>query len=395
MQRKFITYTVGRSKTLDDLKFVNTTTWFRGHGQIYLINHVKMCYYLQFADVQVQPFGSIVTGLGIKTSDIDCYIQLPPNYHQINAVKWAKKILQRHYPKFSQLIAITTAKVPIVKFLHEPTGFNCDVNFSSSNGVRNSKLVAFLLSLDSRAMPLAIIIKYWGKRFNLTGTNLMANYTLTLMVIFYLQGKSVLPSVEELQRDTECFWVDNWNTAFSDGCEYVSDNSESLYMLLGGFFDYYYNFDYAQDLISPYLGRPVKKEEIKHVNMLPPSYKLYQQNVLTKRCDVIRCDVSMCVQDPFQHSRNCSVAVFPRLFKKIHAYFGLASKTFHENSSDRFLQELFSASIPQLLGQPKQKAKLKKINKNRMNKNRWKPREYFIQMDRHKFGHQIHDKVMR
>ncbi|CAH2080289.1 unnamed protein product, partial [Iphiclides podalirius] len=61
---------------------------------------------------QVHAFGSVVTGLGIKSSDVDCYISLPPwlqNPGDTYVTK-AKATLRRRPDIFTELFAITGAK---------------------------------------------------------------------------------------------------------------------------------------------------------------------------------------------------------------------------------------------------------------------------------------------
>jgi len=47
--------------------------------------------------------------------------------------------------EFSELRIITETRVPIVRFLHKPTNFKCDLNFRSGIGVLNSELVKYEL----------------------------------------------------------------------------------------------------------------------------------------------------------------------------------------------------------------------------------------------------------
>ncbi|XP_063365210.1 speckle targeted PIP5K1A-regulated poly(A) polymerase-like [Cydia amplana] len=295
----------------------------------------------QWPGCEVIPFGSVVTGMGIKTSDVDCYVHIPVWYRMAgdNLVITARNILRRRANIFAQLLAIAQAKVPIVKFLHTPTRTNCDLSFKSPSGVRNSKLICYLLHSDRRALDLAILVKYWSKAHNLTGTNLMPNYALTLLVIFYLQHIEILPPVCDLQKLVPCDYVDNWNTAFEER-EHRSNNEWSLLQILGGFFSYYSGYDFENSIVSPFLGYPIVRECFKKLSDVPEEFDLYKDLYRNGMCQPLKSDTPMCVQDPFDHSRNCTVGVFFKLSRRVCSYVKLAATLYESKSGEEFLRAL-------------------------------------------------------
>ncbi|KAJ8719867.1 hypothetical protein PYW08_012042 [Mythimna loreyi] len=293
----------------DILSFVRLTAE-KVHNLRRLFDDLKQALQYVAPGCTIEPFGSVVTGLGIKTSDVDCYVALPNGEQpHIGHVIRARNVLNRYHRKFSQIIAITTAKVPIVKFFHLPTQCQCDVNFKSPAGVRNSQLVAFLLHYDKRALPLAVLIKYWSKVHKFTGTNLMGNYSLILMLIFYLQLMNIIPSIYELQRNVPPYYVDSWNTAFDASMTSNTRNSDTLYELLGGFFKCYSTFNYKENMISPYMGRVINKKCFDNFDM-PEEYSLYKNQVSKDVRKKLKTDSKICIQDPFEHNRNCSGGFF-------------------------------------------------------------------------------------
>ncbi|CAG5023630.1 unnamed protein product [Parnassius apollo] len=326
------------------LQFIRLTRAEVEHLQL-LFDHLHDALQSVWPGCQVHAFGSIVTGLGIKSSDVDCFIRLPiwlQNPGDTYVAK-AKAALMKHPNIFRELFAIKNAKVPIVKFYHVPTQRHCDISFKSPAGVENSKLLAFLLNLDNRVLPLAILIKYWAKVHKLTGTNLMPNYALTLLIIFYLQHKGILPSVLLLQRNAE-YIVDNWNVAFEE-VRHVSGNNESLYELLGGFFKYYRDFKYDVFLICPFLGRPIKRELFAKGGNVPPEFELYKTNLKGRNCLPLRSNSIVCIQDPFDHSRNCSIALYPRLVNKIMSCISKSADIYENEKSEIFLWGILSIAI--------------------------------------------------
>lgn len=299
----------------------------------------------------IEPFGSIITGLGIKSSDVDCCVTVP---------QWEKKrpgklvyvalhSLRSQSDLFTELQPIARAKVPLVKFVHIPTGRQCDTSFNSPQGIRNSLLLAYLLHLDPRILSVAIIIKFWAKVHKLTGTNLMPNYALVLLVIFYFQQLEILPSVYELQAKLEphqrCI-VDHWETGFMHISDYTPrsrKNNFNLYELLTGFFEYYSSYDFAMNIVSVFLGCSIKRELFKSLNTVPTVFKLYDTNLHSGVVKPLRIYESMCIQDPFQHSRNCAVAVSKNLFPKIIVCFRHALKCCVVENSSNFLKMILMA----------------------------------------------------
>lgn len=53
---------------------------------------------------------------------------------------FAEKFLLRS-KEFKNVKEICDARVPIIKFYHEPTQLYCDISFKSGMGVRNTKLI--------------------------------------------------------------------------------------------------------------------------------------------------------------------------------------------------------------------------------------------------------------
>ncbi|XP_045452125.1 poly(A) RNA polymerase, mitochondrial-like [Melitaea cinxia] len=281
------------------------------------------------------PFGSITTGLGVKGSDADCFIHIPPEQRQNHGslVNRAKRILQQQPRTFADVFSIPRANTPIVKFVHVPTGFHCDITFKTPLGTQNSRLIAFLLQSDPRLTPMAVVIKYWARVNGFSGTGKLTNYALTMLVIFYLQQApvSILPPVELLQRDPETeIIVDGWNAGFSDDYDRLpeSTNTSSISELLGGFFQYYSTFNFAGDIVCPFLGVPVKKELFKDLSLLPSEFNRYADNVRDQESTPLRVTTPICVQDPFEHSHNVSSMITSRMYTEIIAFFKFAAAAY-------------------------------------------------------------------
>ena len=95
-------------------------------------NRVNICRNMQrtfsnhFPSCVVYPFGSSLNGLGFPGSDLDIYMDLPVNLNEKQKVLRARRILST-IPQCSRLQPIVNARVPIIKFIHGPSGIHCDI----------------------------------------------------------------------------------------------------------------------------------------------------------------------------------------------------------------------------------------------------------------------------
>lgn len=296
------------------------------------------------------PFGSITTGLGIKGSDADCYIEVPRrfrNYEDVYVHK-AKKVLYRFREVFTDILAVPRASTPIVKFFHIPTKTKCDISFKNFMGVLNSRLLHCLINCDPRLLPLFLIIKYWAKIHNITGRGRFSNYSLNMLIVFYLQQSPhpILPSIEYLQRDCRFDNLcDGWNCGFNHNLvTTMVENDKTLCDLLGDFFKFCAEFDFQKFIVCPYTGEKIDKEDFLDSTKLPDVYKRYKDYVTLPSNRDLRVVTPVCIQDPFYHVHNLSAAVTEKILWETMAHFKCSAKIYEEalksNKLDTFLKAI-------------------------------------------------------
>ncbi|XP_072376138.1 speckle targeted PIP5K1A-regulated poly(A) polymerase-like isoform X2 [Diabrotica undecimpunctata] len=269
---------------------------------------------------RIHPFGSSITGLHFWTSDVDVYISgiRRGNADEKKLLFILKSILNRS-DRFTSLFVIGHAKIPILKCLHVPTNTSCDINVRNMLGVCNSHLIKYYQDIDSKIQEMMIIIKYWAKIHKLTGANvLFTNYSLCMMIIFFLQGKPyLLPSVENLQKDPGVANIqDGWNGGFTKVAVISTHlHNSSLLDLFADFFSFYADFDYGTYVICPYLGRPFKKTDFMEPDSLPDAFKIYKNVVKNKDIMPLKLESGICIQDPFEQTRNVTAVVSLKLLQ--------------------------------------------------------------------------------
>ncbi|KAJ8679579.1 hypothetical protein QAD02_015366 [Eretmocerus hayati] len=240
----------------------------------------------------VLPFGSSVNGFGKRDCDLDLGIQLEKDLKEnpLSRLVFQCKSIQTQdkregaklleviadtmnffLPGISNINKILGARVPIVKFHHSLTGVDCDLAITHTSGYYMSELLYIYGEIDWRLRPLTFTIRKWAERCKLTRKTpgpWITNFSLSCMVIFFLQQKGLLPSLDMLRlnaTDEDHRIADSTVdcTFQRDISQFIrnktSSDSESLEELLSGFLSYYGKFDFESKAISLRTAKPVPK----------------------------------------------------------------------------------------------------------------------------------------
>ena len=143
------------------------------------------------ADAKLHLFGSSVSGLGTRDSDVDLCME--GGWQRGPATVAAEGALRA--AGYATAVAIRTAKVPIVKFTDPQTGLHCDLCFNNMLAVHNSRLLLTYTRIEPRVRLLALAVKHWAKSRAVVGTRdgYLSSYALSLLVVFYGQQHKLLP----------------------------------------------------------------------------------------------------------------------------------------------------------------------------------------------------------
>jgi len=252
-----------------------------------------------FPLARILPFGSSVNSFGKIGSDIDLVLtndKIAKNktsrliYHgkcmsnnrtqtQRN-VEILGDLLQLFLPGCSRIKRISQARVPIVKYSQDFVGVECDLAVSNDTAINMSELLYIFGNFDYRVRPLAFTIKMWAREINLTNDTpgrWITNFSLILLVLFYLQQEQIIPAIQTLVKQ-----ADNKDTRITNegiNCTFLRDvsklvrtikNKKTLDQLLHGFFDYYASFDFHTNAISLNYGKTINKPEYSALYIINP-----------------------------------------------------------------------------------------------------------------------------
>ena len=111
-------------------------------------------------------FGSSANGFGFRNSDMDiCMTFVGLDMHKIDmkkAIRDVERII-RNCRFISNVTAIHSAKVPIVKFCFRNPEIEADISLYNLLAQRNTDLLLTYCRIDERIRPLGYALKHFAK----------------------------------------------------------------------------------------------------------------------------------------------------------------------------------------------------------------------------------------
>ncbi|KAM4877572.1 terminal uridylyltransferase 7 isoform 2-T4 [Thomomys bottae] len=221
-----------------------------------------------FPGTKLSLFGSSKNGFGFKQSDLDVCMTI--NGHEtaegldcVRTIEELARVLRKH-SGLRNILPITTAKVPIVKFFHLRSGLEVDISLYNTLALHNTRLLSAYSAIDPRVKYLCYTMKVFTKMCDIgdASRGSLSSYAYTLMVLYFLQQRNppVIPVLQEIykgENKPEIF-VDGWNIYFFDQIDelpnYWSEygkNTESVGQLWLGLLRFYTeDFDFKEHVIS-------------------------------------------------------------------------------------------------------------------------------------------------
>ncbi|KAL2089929.1 hypothetical protein ACEWY4_014617 [Coilia grayii] len=213
-------------------------------------------------------FGSSKNGFGFRDSDLDICMTLEGHdtAEKLNCkeiIEGLAKVLKKH-TGLRNILPITTAKVPIVKFEHRQSGLEGDISLYNTLAQHNTRMLATYAAIDPRVQFLGYTMKVFAKRCDIgdASRGSLSSYAYILMVLYFLQQRQppVIPVLQEIYdgRDIPQRMVDGWNAYFFHDIDELrrrmpelQQNRESVGELWLGLLRFYTEeFDFKEHVIS-------------------------------------------------------------------------------------------------------------------------------------------------
>lgn len=287
--------------------------------------------------IKLYLFGSRLSGIGTAHSDLDIFVDIGevfntfenrPSIETKKKLQTVQKILGAD-AKWSNLIAIENARVPILKILYKPKYMNCDIGFSSSLGYCNTNLTKYLLEVQPIAKALAIFMKKWIQRSKLSEH--ITTYSTVLLVVLFLQMRKLLPSIKTLQDGLEDQpHIGPWLAVFAEkslnhlNIPKIPYTLENFKNELIAFFKFYNTVEFKQQLLCPYLGEVISVNVLESPTLIARYAKYIEDEKDNKDAPINITHMNL--QDPFQLNHNVTKSVPLRVVLLMKQYFELSLK---------------------------------------------------------------------
>ncbi|KAK9729094.1 hypothetical protein K7432_000537 [Basidiobolus ranarum] len=293
-------------------------------------------------DTRLFPFGSTVSGFGLRNSDVDFCVctRGRSSMNPRSFVTEFGRILHSH--DLGYVTTIPQAKVPIIKLQDRVSGLSCDIGFNNIIGVYNALLLKTYSQINPQLRQLVTVVKHWAKsrRINEPFTGTMNSYGYVLMSIFLMQEQGHLPVLQQIRTDHSKpppqEIVNGCNTYFFDDLKNLPHHwspeadTQQIGELLYNFFNFYaHEMDLDHSVISIRTGELIDRADKgwrtytrKHGRML------YNGGYW------------ICIEDPFQVDNNVGRVVSKPGRYLIRQEFKRALYILNRYNSDNVLKKL-------------------------------------------------------
>ncbi|KAI3355056.1 hypothetical protein L3Q82_017937 [Scortum barcoo] len=258
-----------------------------------------------FPESIIKPFGSSVNGFGKLGCDLDMFLDLdgitgkranmPQSdlslEYQMKRANSERAVTQSILSVIGECVdqfgpgcvgvqKILNARCPLVRFAHQPSGFQCDLTANNRVAMKSTELLYLYGELDPRVRCLVFTVRCWARAHGITSSipgAWITNFSLTIMVLFFLQKRSppIIPTLNHLR---DLAGPADQSVIEGNDCTFVSDfskiqlqnNTETLEQLLREFFDFYATFAFSKMSINIRKGKEQNKPEVAMLHIQNP-----------------------------------------------------------------------------------------------------------------------------
>ncbi|XP_039983264.1 poly(A) RNA polymerase, mitochondrial [Xiphias gladius] len=258
-----------------------------------------------FPECTIKPFGSSVNGFGKLGCDLDMFLDLdgitgrnvkmPKSglflEYQMKRANSERAVTQSILSVIGECVdqfgpgcvgvqKILNARCPLVRFAHQPSGFQCDLTANNRVAMKSTELLYLYGEVDPRVRCLVFTVRCWARAHGITSSipgAWITNFSLTVMVLFFLQRRSppIIPTLDHLR---DLAGPADKSVIEGNDCTFVSDfskiqlhsNTETLEQLLCEFFEFYATFAFSRMSVNIRKGKEQNKPEVAPLHIQNP-----------------------------------------------------------------------------------------------------------------------------
>lgn len=206
-------------------------------------------------DARLVMFGSSVTGLATRESDVDLCLCTDSKRPELELLGE----LREHLKANRISTVLIAARVPILQFKHTKLKafyvHAFDLCINNRKALDNTQYVAACLNYDRRIKQLALAVRAWAQAGKLANSNSgLTSYCQSLLVLFFAQ--TCQPPLLPCIRPELCAGLRKiaWPSL-------AEPNTATVSQLLREFFEFVAQFDWAGSAISTRQGRVLAKAD--------------------------------------------------------------------------------------------------------------------------------------
>ena len=276
-----------------------------------LYEHLKRSIEKRFKGSSLRLFGSSESGLSLAQGDLDLCLLFDGQK--------PKKVLRSisstlRFQEMEDIQVITSAKVPIIKFVDERTKIPVDISINNTLALHNTTLLKRYAETDERIRQCILGIKYWASQRDVcdAAKGTFSSYAWTLIMLQALQTTipSVAPNIQSGKERTH-LKVDGveYDLTMADEPEKLlkETNTQSLGELMTHFFrQLVLDRPWDAHVLSVRNGKPMTRKEKKWKYAKPHADKA----VVMEGKSRLGLH-SFPVEDPFNHEHDLSRVIRP------------------------------------------------------------------------------------
>ncbi|KAJ8305343.1 hypothetical protein KUTeg_015888, partial [Tegillarca granosa] len=271
----------------------------------------------QIPGVSLCLYGSSLTGVGLKDSDVNIDLVVPDSLSAAKGLTLVYKMIKES-DKYEEVISDFSAKIPSVYFTDPERKAHCQLTINSVSAYKTSQVISIYTKMDPRVIQLSVALRHWARicRVDKQEEGTLPSYCLALMTIYFLQqSKSpVLPVLMAYEKSTATSTKKNvvvkvdFDQLNQSADKWQTENTQSVGSLWLGLLKFYsLEFDCSTHVIC-----------VRQLERLSRAERKWN----SKR---------VAVEDPFSNKRNAarcvtSFLVFEYIWdclRKAYYYFGL------------------------------------------------------------------------
>ena len=158
---------------------------------------------------KLDAYGSFGSQVDVRGSDLDLCIVSSEHRDAAATLQQLRRRLstQRARRDWHSVLALLSARVPLLKLVHSASGIAVDVSVSSDFTGAKTRLVAAYCRMDDRALDLIQTVKWWAKRRGLgdgaSGGLNSFGWTLLCIALLQLLQPPLLPCLQQTAQQQQ------------------------------------------------------------------------------------------------------------------------------------------------------------------------------------------------